>query len=425
MPNKYKVLKGGRLIDGTGKESIENSVIVMKNNLIESVGPKGIVSYPQDAELIEIPGATVMPGLIDAHVHLLGLKSMAQIDWIVDDPLLRGMRSVMDIWKLIDAGFTTVRDLGSVNALRLKQAVEEGAIVGPKIIAAGRFITQTGGSGDTAHSLPVEWQGRAMQGRIADGVAEVRKAAREQLREGADLLKIMTTGAVLSENRVTTSSQYSLEEIQAFVDEAHNAGVKTASHAHGTQGIKNSLICGIDSIEHGTFLDDECIDLMLKQNTYLVPTLAIFETIITRGSEAGVSESSINKARIVQETHFESFKKAYKAGVRCGLGSDYLSDPLSPMGDNGIELQLYVERVGLSPMETIVCATKNNAEALGVAHQIGTLEAGKWADLLVIQGNPSQDISILCDKKNIRRVYKGGIEISRLSPIRFGEPEQA
>ena len=181
-------------------------------------------------------------------------------------------------------------------------------------------------------------------------------------------------------------------------------------------------IGGIDSIEHGTFLDDECIAMMLKKNTYLVPTLAIFEAIITRGSEAGLSDSAIQKAKIGQEVHLESFKKAYRAGVKCGLGSDYLSDPLSPMGGNAIELELYVERGGLTCMETIVCATKNNAEVLGISDRTGTLEPDKWADLLVVQGDPLKDISLLCNKKNIQRVYKCGIEIPRFSPIGIREP---
>ena len=268
----------------------------------------------------------------------------------------------------------------------------------------------------TVHSLPLAWMERVGGGRMADGADEVRKAAREQLREGADLLKIMTTGAVLSNDRATVSTQFTPDEIRALVEEARNAGVKTAAHAHGTQGIKNSIACGIDSIEHGTFLDDECIEAMLKQGTFLVPTLAIFDVLAQRGLEAGLSPDQVLKAQNNQRVHLKNFQKAYRAGVKCGLGSDYLSDPLSPMGQNAVELELYVEKAGLTPMQAIVCATRDNAELLGLPDQIGTVEAGKRADLLVVEGDPLQDIRILGRRENILTVYKDGKAVPRLNP---------
>jgi imidazolonepropionase-like amidohydrolase len=415
MTNKYKVLKGARLIDGTGKDPIRDSVLVMKGEVIESVGKTGTVTYPQEAEVIDVTGKTVMPGLIDAHIHLVGLKSMSQLTWFMDDPLVHAMRGVTDVWKLIDAGFTTVRDLGGVYALHLKTVISEGGCIGPRIVAAGRAITQTGGHADAIHSLPIEFVTPRMGiGRIADGVAEVRKAAREQLRDGADFLKIITTGGVMSERDVSTSSQYSLEEIRAFVEEAENVGVRTSSHAQGTRGIKNALIGGVKVIEHGFWLDDECIDLMVKKNHFLVPTLAIVDTIVVNGAKIGVLPHSIHKAKIAQEAHLASFKRAYEAGVLCGLGTDYLTDPMSPMGENAVELEMYVKRVGLTPMQTIVCATKNNAEVLDMSNRIGTLEAGKLADVIVVDGDPLLDITVLRNRKNILKVYKGGEEVPRL-----------
>jgi imidazolonepropionase-like amidohydrolase len=418
MAARHTVLKGGRLIDGTGGDPIDDAVLVIEDGRIESVRQTGTVGYPEDTHVVDVAGKTIMPGLIDAHVHLAGLKSMAQVETVLDNPMLQGMRGVLDVWKVIDAGFTTVRDACCVHALHLKEAVNEGSIVGPRILAAGRAITQTGGHSDH-HFLPLEWAASSfnVEGRVADGVAEVRKAAREQLRAGADHLKIHTTGGVMSEKGLPTSCQYSLEEIRAFVEEARNWGVRTAAHAQGTQGIKNALICGINSIEHGVMLDDECIDLMLKDGACLVPTLAIVEAIIHKGPKVGVLEASLRKARSLQKEHLVSFKKAYRAGVTCGLGTDYLSDPMSPMGANAVELELYVERAGLTPMETLVCATRNNAEVLGLGDKLGTLEAGKWADILVVQGDPSQDISILRNKKNILSIYKGGTMVPRLGPI--------
>jgi len=291
MEEQTLALSGGKLIDGNGGAPVENTVVVIRGKRIEAVGRVETVRVPQGAEVIDVTGKTVMPGLIDAHLHLLGIRSMSQVTWLIDPPHLRGMRAVMDAWRLVDAGFTTVRDCGGMLAIYLKGAVEEGSIIGPRIVAAGLAVSQTAGHADW-HFVPREWNERLMLGRLADGVAEVRKAAREQLREGADFLKIMTTGGVMSEKDEPTASQFSMEEIRAFVEEAHNAGVKTATHAQGTQGIKNALLADIDSVEHGFYLDDECIELMLKQGSFLVPTLAIVESIVTRGGEAGVMENT-------------------------------------------------------------------------------------------------------------------------------------
>jgi len=415
MPEKYLVIKGGRLIDGTGSDPIDNAMILIKNDRIEAVGSEGAVDYPKEAEVVDATGKTVMPGLIDAHIHFLGLRSMNQLTWFFDDPILRAMRGVTDAWKVIDAGFTTVRDIGSVYGIRLRDAVNEGSCVGPRIVASGRAISQTGGHSDVLHSLPVEANERVGIGRVADGVAEVRKAAREQLRDGADFLKIMTTGGIMSERDVSTSCQFSLEEIRAVVEEAANVGCRTASHAQGTSGIKNALIGGIKVIEHGMYLNEECLDLMVKNDQYLVPTLAIVDSIVVNGEKVGVLPSSIHKAKIAQEAHIESFKKAYKAGILCGLGTDYLSDPMSPLGQNAIELEIYVNKVGLSPMETIVCATKNNAEVLDLADEIGTLETGKQADLIIVDGDPLADISVLRDREKILKIFKRGQVVPRLN----------
>jgi imidazolonepropionase-like amidohydrolase len=415
MSDKSIVFKGARLIDGTGREPIEDSMLVVKGDLIKNIGTSGSVSHPSDAELIDITGKTIMPGLIDAHIHLAGLKSMGQLSWYMDDPMVHGMRGVIDCWKIIDAGFTTVRDCGGVYALHLKAVVNEGGCIGPRILAAGRAITQTGGHADVLHSLPIESADRMGIGRVADGVSEVRKAAREQIRAGADFLKTMTTGGVMSERDVSASCQFSIEEIKAFVEEAENVGFRTSTHAQGTRGIKNALIAGVQVIEHGFDLDDECLDIMIKNDHYLVPTLSIVQAIIEHGPKAGVLPHSIHKAQIAQEMHLKSFKRAYKAGVVCGLGTDYLTDPMSPMGENAVELEMYVNRAGLTPMETIVCATRNNAEVLDMTDQIGTLEPGKLADLIVVDGDPLQDICVLRERKNILMIYKEGKKVPRLN----------
>jgi imidazolonepropionase-like amidohydrolase len=408
-----KAYIGAELIDGTGAVPLENAVVLVEGKYIQGVGSADDVQIPDDAQMINIHGKTVMPGLIDAHMHFLGMQSLNQVTAIIDQPHVRSMRSVMDAWRVLDAGFTTVRDAGGMIGIYLKHAVEEGSIIGPRILAAGKAITQTAGHGDFDF-VPEEWNDRLMFGRRADGVTEVRKACREQLREGADFLKIMTTGGVMSEKDKPTSCQYSMDEIRAFVEEAKNAGVRTATHAQGTQGIKNAVLAGIDSVEHGIYLDDETIELMLERGTMLVPTLAIVDVIVTKGREVGVREASVLKAEQVQAVHIESFKKANQAGIICGLGTDYLSAPSSPHGENAVELDIYVNKIGLSAMETIVCATRNNARILGLEKELGTLEAGKQADLLVVDGDPLADITVLRDKARILTVLKAGQPVPRL-----------
>jgi imidazolonepropionase-like amidohydrolase len=413
MTEKTRAIRCERLIDGTGAAPIDNGVVLMQNDRIVAVGKTADVELPDGAETVDATGKTVMPGLIDAHLHLLGIRSPNQVSWVIDPPHVRSMRAVMDAWRVVDSGFTSVRDAGGMLGIFLKHAIAEGSIVGPRIMAAGKAVSQTGGHADW-HFLPKEWGERMMLGRLADGVADVRQAAREQLREGADFLKIMTTGGVMSEKDKPTSCQYSMEEIRAFVEEAKNAGVKTASHAQGSQGIKNAVAAGIDSIEHGIFLDDECIDMMLQKRTCLVPTFAIVDAIVTKGRELGVMEVSVRKAESVQEAHLESFKKAFKAGVKCGLGSDFLSDPMSPHGESAKELGIYAKKAGLTPMEAIVCATKTNSEVLGLENELGTLEEGKLADLIIVDGDPLKHIHVLQDKKRISAVYKGGEAVPRL-----------
>jgi imidazolonepropionase-like amidohydrolase len=418
MGNHTIVLVGGRLIDGKGGVPIDDSILVIEKNRIGAVGTREATAVPKGAEIIEVKGMTLMPGLIDAHVHLLGIKSMNPLTWVIEPPGLRGMRAVMDVWKLVDCGFTTIRDCANPNSLYLKRAIEEESIIGPRIVSCGAMITQTGGHGDVTHFLPIEWITNRGLGRVADGADECRKAAREQLREGADFIKLSSTGGVMSEKDLPTSSQYSFAEVKAIVEEAHNVGAKAASHAQGTAGIKNALKAGVDTIEHGFYLDDEAIEMMIKQGSFFTPTLSIVEAIITKGAKAGVPEGSLRKAKSVQEAQYRSFEKARKAGVKILSGTDYLSDPLmGPMGENAIELELMV-KAGCSPMEAIVSATKTNAEGLGLGDQLGTIEAGKLADVIVVKGDPLIDISLLRDKENILHVYKNGIKMPRM-PNRF------
>jgi imidazolonepropionase-like amidohydrolase len=406
-------LVGGRAIDGTGAAPIENAVVLVAGDRIRHLGPAEQVAVPPEATVRNVAGKTVMPGLIDAHLHLAGVRTINQIAIIAEEPHVRAIRAGQDAWRCLDAGFTTIRDAGCMTALYVKFAVEEGSIPGPRIVAAGRAISQTGGHGDI-HFVPAAWAERLEFGRLADGVADVRRAAREQLREGADMLKIMTTGGVMSEKDKPTSCQYSMEEIEAFVEEARNAGVRTGSHAQGTRGIKNAVLAGVDNIEHGIYLDDDVIGLMVERGTTLVPTFAVADAIVKNGRKAGVREASVLKAESLQAAHIASFKRAYRAGVVCGCGTDYLGDPMLPMGANADEIVMYVDKIGLSPMEALVCATRNNAIVLGLQDRIGTLETGKQADLIVIDGDPLTDVGLLRQREKILAVFKGGQLMPRI-----------
>ncbi len=412
MTGQVTVLKGGRLLDGNGGEPIDPSVLIFEENRIKWAGPLALLEkIPDSWTIVDVTGKTIMPGLIDAHLHFLGITSLNPFNWIVDPPELRAIRIVPDAWRLLDAGFTTVRCCGSSYSLHLKKAVAESCVMGPRVVCCGAMISQTGGHGDLAHFLPIEWiRSPRGWGRMADGVAECRKAAREQLREGADFIKLCASGGVTSERDLPTSSQFSLEEIQAIVEEAHAVGAKCAAHAQGTAGIKNALRAGVDSIEHGYYLDDECIEMMQERKTYLIPTLSIAHATLTRGLGEDIPRATIEKARGVHEAQLKSFERAYRAGIPIGCGTDYLGHRMCPMGENALELELQV-RFGRSPMDVIVSATKINSEILGLDKELGTLESGKRADVIVVAGDPLRDISVLRGRANIVGVYKDGIDV--------------
>jgi imidazolonepropionase-like amidohydrolase len=412
-------IKNGTLIDGTGVPPQQNNLILIEDTKIVAIILESNVSnietqIPQDAQEIDATGKTIMPGLIDAHLHLMGIRSMQPIQWTLDMPALRAARATADSRKLIEAGFTSVRCAGSDVSVYLNKAIEEGTIPGPRIVAAHKIITQTAGHGDT-HELPLEWAiGPYSMARIADGVDECRRAAREQIREGAGVIKICSTGGVMSEKDAPTQAQFIDEEIAAITTEAHRVGIKVMAHAQSPEGIQNAVKNGVDTIEHAIYLDNETITLLLEYNTIVVPTFAIVNSIVTKGVEAGVPEYGLIKAKASHEEHIKSIKQAYQAGVRIALGTDFCGPDIIPHGENAVELEIFVNQVGMTPMEAIVAGTKVSAEALGLENEIGTLEKGKNADLLIVDGNPLDDIKILQNKEKLLVILKDGqIKIDR------------
>jgi len=395
----------GTLVDGTGKQPISDARILVEDGRIVEVGAAEAVSVPDDAERIDHSGETVIPGLIDAHLHLKGSRSMEPFDWIRESTELATARATADVRTLLEAGFTAVRDVGSEAGLPIRCAVDDGTIPGPRVFTSGSSFSQTAGHGDR-HYLPYEWATSDDGGgsQIVDGADECRKGARERIREGADLIKIMTTGGVLSEKDAPSQSQFTDAEIRAFTEEAHRVGIPVASHAQGAPGIKAALRNGVDTIEHGFYIDQECLDLFEETGAVFVPTLSIMHRLVERGEEFGVPEYGLRKASEASEAHFEATRRAYEAGVPIALGTDFLGPEPVAHGENALEAELFVEEIGMSEHEAIVAGTGTAAETVP-ADDVGTLTAGNHADLVAFAESPLSDISTLHDPT---AVYKGG-----------------
>ncbi len=399
------VIKGGYLIDGTGKEPIEDAVLVIRGKEIVNIGKESTIEIPSSAHVIDASGMTIMPGLIDCHVHLSGSRSVNPLERLRVPRYLRILRASVDARKLIEAGFTTVRDVGSPFGPALRDAIAEGTIPGPRILAAGRPISQTFGHGDI-HYLPYHWVKEIAV--LADGPYECRKAVRLVLRDGVDLIKICTSGGVFSEKDEPTWPQFTLEEINAIVDEAHRVGKRVAAHAEGWEGIKNAILGNVDTIEHGDEIDEELAEMMIKRNKILVPTMAIDDAMVKHGDKAGIPSWAMRKIRKLREINIRNYQKAYKAGVKMALGTDFGGPDIFPMGKNAIELELRVKLVGVKEMDAIMQATKIAAEALGLEDKIGTIEKGKLADIIIVEGNPLKDITVLQKLDKIKVVIKEG-----------------
>jgi imidazolonepropionase-like amidohydrolase len=297
------------------------------------------------------------------------------------------------------AGVTSVRDMGGKDGidLGLRQAINSGLIPGPRMVVSGQLICMTGGHG---------WQ----VGLEVNGVDEVRKAARGQVKAGVDIVKLMATGGVLTPAVEPGSEQLTEEELRAGVEEAHKAGKKTATHAMGTRGILNALRAGIDSIEHGVYLDEEAVSLMMERDVPLIPTLSALFNIASKGIEAGIPAFAVEKTLKVKPFHLESIRMAREAGVRVAMGTD-AGTPFNIHGENLGELKFLVD-CGFSPMEAIEAGTRIAAQVLGLEKELGTVEEGKLADLILIEGNPLEDIEILAKRELIRLVMKDGKQVS-------------
>lgn len=411
------VLKG-RVLDGNGGAPIEKGAVVLEDNRIRLVCQQSELPDDPAAEVYELENGTIMPGLIDAHVHM-GWGSATAVDWISMTPQLSMARALRDMAQLRQQGYTAFRDLGS-DVLLMRPAVAEGLLDVPRIFGAGRIISQIGGHGDVYQKLSLEASQRAYSPAfIVNGVDEARRACRINARNGADLIKIMTTGGVFSQgDKATPHSHFSQEEIRAAVEEAENMGSYVSTHAQATRGIKMALKNGVKCIEHGFYLDEECIELMVKNDCYLVPTLAIMHAskLYFQGKE-GVLPYLKEKTEKSYEAHYRSLEMARKARITVGVGCDFLGD--AAFGCSYSEATLELERLcvaGYTPMEVITMATKVNARLLQMEDQLGTLESGKLADVLLVDGKPDEDIRVLRRSDHVKLVIQDGRIVKNAMP---------
>jgi imidazolonepropionase-like amidohydrolase len=403
------LIHNSTIIDGTGADPIPNGAVYIEDNRIVTVGPMTALKPPDDVTRIDAGGGTILPGLIDAHVHMM-FEYSSPYEMMSQPFSLRFYNAVHYMRRTLMAGITTVRDAGGTDQ-GLKQAQQTGLVTGPRLRISTAGFSSTAGHSDgwmpsgTTFDLFPSYPG--MPHSIVDGVDQVRRGVRDALRAGADVIKIMATGGVLSPNDHPDFIGFSQDELNAIVEEATNRhNVPVMAHAQGLRGIKLAVEAGIHSIEHGIFLDDEACDMMIERGTFLVPTLLAPIAVIEIAQATGaIPEYGIRKAQESIEAHRESISLAVERGVKIAMGTDA---GVMPHGTNLRELGL-MAACGMSPMDVLVATTKTAAECLQIEDQIGTLAAGKLADVIITTVDPLADLTALEDEQSIALVMQDGV----------------
>ena len=401
------LLANAFLIDCTGSEPHEWASILVEGERIREVRLGGVAPTGAYDTVIDCAGMTLLPGLTDAHVHI-GAVDVNILDQHREYPSnLIALMMARILEDTLQQGFTTVRDAGGTD-WSFKAAVERGLVEGPRLLVSDRPLSQTGGHGDwrrmsETQAPEIFCPTAGMRSVVCDGADEVRRGAREQLRMGADQIKVMASGGAMSPADELTATQYQIEELQAAVEEATAARTYVMAHAYNDGSVRNCLKSGVRSIEHGNLIDEETARLIAKAGAYLVPTLVTYEALSEEGKDYGVSENVIRKIDEAREVGIRALRYAYEAGVKIASGSDLLG-PLQDRKARELEIKTEV----MSPMESLVSATRSNAELFGMEDEIGTIEEGKLADLLVVEGDPLENIAILQKPDNIRLIMKGG-----------------
>jgi imidazolonepropionase-like amidohydrolase len=393
-------IRAGRLVDVAKGEVLKDQTILINGERIASVGPSGSVVVPANAKVIDLSGATVLPGLIDAHTHLTG------------DPFLSGYKSlgVSDIRAALygarsarvtlEAGFTTVRNVGAsgFGDVALRDAINDGELPGPRMRVSGYPIGIQGGHCDN-NLLPQDFH--YVERGVADGPWEARAKVREMAKYGADVIKICASGGVLSKGDEPGAQQLTLEEMKAIVEEAHKLGRRVAAHAHGASSIRDAILAGVDSVEHASLIDDEGIRLAREKGTYLVMDIYDDDFILQEGAKAGMLPESLAKEKALGQLQRDNFRKAFKAGDKMAFGTDA---GVYPHGDNARQFA-YMVKYGMTPMQAIQAATIQAADLLGWKDRVGSIAPGKYADIVAVKGDPTADPVELA---RVRFVMKGG-----------------
>jgi imidazolonepropionase-like amidohydrolase len=403
------IIKAGKLIDTQTGKVLDNQMILIENDTIKAVG--STIAIPANAVVIDLSKATVLPGLIDCHTHITSQPSGDYYgDIFRKTPVDLAITAHIYAKRTLEAGFTTCRDVGSAAFvdIALRNAINSGDVEGPRLQCATLFIGSTGSHGDLNGFSPyLDWIGPKQMSGVANGVDEIRKQVRYNIKYGADVIKFGASAGVLSEEESVGAPQFTQEEMNAIVDEAKLWGRKACAHAHGTIAIKMAVKAGVASIEHGSFVDDEGIELMKQHGTYLVADIYNDDYIMSEYAKLGYPEKILNKERLVGKAQRENFAKAVKAGVKIAYGTDA---GVYPHGWNGKQF-FYMVKFGLTPMQAIQSATINAADLLGWKEKVGSVAVGKFADIIAVSSDPLQNITVL---ENVQFVMKGGVVYKNL-----------
>jgi imidazolonepropionase-like amidohydrolase len=399
---KRTLVRAGHLLDVKTGKLLDGQTIVVVGETIQSIAPTASVSEQPGDKVVDLSGLTVLPGLIDAHTHLTMNTDFDPFHEVTSTDAKEAIHGVANARATLMAGITTVRNVGAgdYTDVDLRDAINAGEVPGPHMLVSGPALGITGGHCDD-NLLPFQYH--AVGDGVADGIAEVQHKVRQNIKYGADVIKICATGGVLSKGDDPQASQYTLEEMQAIVADAHRLGRKVAAHAHGAQGILWAAKAGVDSIEHGSYINDEAIAEMKKDGTYLVPTLYLEDWMLQYGNLPPFYRQKMTDTIAVAKNNI---KHAMQAGVKIAMGTDAA---VYPHGLNAHELDVYVNQLGMAPLTALQTATLNAADLLGITAKTGSLEPGKWADIIAVEKNPIDDVEVLQDVKFVMKsgvVYK-------------------